>query len=47
MSAEFWAILGVGAALYYINIVAADENEKRLNRIIDILHEIKAEIKGK
>jgi protein-S-isoprenylcysteine O-methyltransferase Ste14 len=38
---EFWAIIGVGVMIYYINMVAADENEKRLNRIIGLLGEIR------
>lgn len=40
MSAEFWAIIGVGSVLSYAIYVAADENEKRLNRIISLLQEI-------
>ena len=36
-SAEFWAIVVVGIALFKVNLIAADENEKRLNRIIDLL----------
>lgn len=46
MSAEFWAILGVGGALLYINVIAASENEKRLNRIVDLLQEINHRGKG-
>jgi len=38
MSAEFWAIIGVGAAIVYVQFVAATENEKRLNKIIELLH---------
>ncbi len=41
MSNEVWAIIGVGIALGYINVIAASENEKRLNRIFDILNEIR------
>jgi protein-S-isoprenylcysteine O-methyltransferase Ste14 len=37
VSAEFWAIIGVGVALVYIKVVAAQETEKRLNRIIELL----------
>ena len=32
-----WVIVIVGAVLAFINYVAADENEKRLNRIIALL----------
>jgi hypothetical protein len=41
MSAEFWAIIAVGGALVYANVVAADENEKRLDRIAALLREIR------
>ena len=44
MSPEFWAIIGVGAALVYVNYVAADENEKRLDRIIHILINIEEDV---
>lgn len=37
MSAEFWAIIGVGAAVVLGNLIAATENEKRLDRIIRLL----------
>jgi|JI8StandDraft_2_1071088.scaffolds.fasta_scaffold67325_4 hypothetical protein len=37
MSAEFWAIIGVGIAVVMINLIAASENEKRLELIIRLL----------
>lgn len=37
MSYEFWAIIGVGAVIVYTIIVAASENEKRLDRIAALL----------
>lgn len=40
MTPEFWAIIAVGLGLLYLNYVAADENEKRLNRIIELLDEL-------
>lgn len=37
MSQETIAIAVVGALLIYLNMVAAQENEKRLDRIIGLL----------
>ena len=37
MSAEFLAILFVGAGIFWAIVTAANENEKRLNRIIELL----------
>ena len=41
MTPEFWAIIGVGAVLALVNYVAADENEKRLTRIIGLLIDLR------
>ena len=39
MSAEFWAIIGVGIAIIYVKLIAASEMEKRLDRIIELLYQ--------
>lgn len=47
MSAEFWAIIGVGAVIAAIQLTAASETEKRLNRIIAILINIEEDVDPK
>lgn len=44
MSGEIWAILGVGAVIALIQLFAASETEKRLNRIITILINIEQDV---
>lgn len=39
MSPEFWAIIVVGAVVTLTLLLAASENEKRLDRIIELLRE--------
>lgn len=40
MTVEAWAIVAVGCVLAAINIIAASENEKRLDRLANQLQRI-------
>jgi len=47
MSPEFWAIVVAGIAIFWVNYVAADENEKRLNRIVERLDRLNETLRPK
>lgn len=41
MSDEFWAIVGAGVSIFFAVAVIGDKIEKRLDRIINLLFDIK------